>query len=65
MSQVGQGQSRLLGEPQGYYTEGRGSWEPLIHFFHAGGILITFQWGDLIRDSSTGLFRSDLVFINA
>lgn len=41
------------------------SQEPLIYFFHARGILITLQWGDLIRNSSTGLFCSDLIFINA
>ena len=52
-----------VGEPQGYYTEGRA--RSLIHFFHAGGVLITFQWGDLVRNSSTGLFCSDLIFIDA
>lgn len=37
----------------------------LIHFFHAGCVLITFQWRDIFRNSSTGLLSSYFILINA
>jgi hypothetical protein len=56
---------RAAGGATGVLYRGQGLQESLIHFFHARGILITFQWGDLIRNSSTGLLCSDLIFIDA
>lgn len=64
-SQVGQGHSRLLWEPRGHYTEGRSFKEFLIYFFHAGGVLVSLERGDLLRNSCAGFLCCHLVLINA
>lgn len=57
---------RAAGGATGILYRGQGFFqEALIHLFHARGILIAFQRGDLIRNSSTGLLCSDLIFIDA
>lgn len=39
--------------------------EFLVYFFHAGGVLISLERGDLLRNSCAGFLCCHLILINA